>query len=296
MKTILSFGIAVKGEESGPLSLSRETFNRILDLGIGPGRNSNFRRIQVEQGSAVAHKIFELIERETGLRPQPPSADFSFRGLNADEFSCSYSREFEPSDYRNSEYFMIRPWNESGALAGRAEDGRIIVHFNKRDYRPKTKLGYVGNYYCPSVNEEVKAYLSRAGFEELYFMEVLTMPLRPASTAPIWSLHSSKKLPRLRNMLSNRNGRFIGDPTNIDDLLKSGAGLDLNDGAYLPAQPEYSRAELEAIGPFDIAEMPEWFGGMGSLVHPLVCTQRFRAALKKLRIQDRNLLPVRLVD
>jgi hypothetical protein len=150
----------------------------------------------------------------------------------------------------------------------------------------------------PFVNDELKQTLESMGISELQFHEVLTKPLKWENAPSLWQMHSSVSMPPILNQLRTRLGRrFAGDPVSWSGLDDANDGIHFVDGPYIPPEANYRRTQVEAMDAFYVAQMREKFGGwIGSATHPIIISQRFRKILNKLRVSDKNFVPVRLVD
>lgn len=291
----VTYHFAMSYAYTGFITVSEDFQHRIEQ--IFPNRNKNPRLLTVDlpEGSLELKEILRLIREETGLVPQQTSNYKEETGV----FKCLRIREYEKRDYEEAEFFLISCVKEVATFAEReqGDTGRFVVHFDKT-YRPARKFGCAQtDEYFPLVSDEMLEELRASRIAELRWTEVLTKPPKPKDAPNLWQISSEIVMPPLLNPLSTRNNEpFFGDPVSWEGADPH-EGCIPRDGPYSPVEFHYARTAVEALGDFDIARVRELIGRWKSSADfPIIISQRFRKMLKKLKVSDKNFIPVRLVD
>ncbi len=211
------------------------------------------------------------------------------------EYVYQLSRVYDTADLKAAELLELHPPSEAG------------VHYEwRRSFDTQLAVGKpsrhaiitVARHGCYAVKDDAKKRLDTENLRGVVFKPAITRYSidddedddddLPDNDDVWWELTSDIVLPPLApsmTLLHEDNTPFKGD------FRK---GCKRREGYYNHAELHYRRADIDAVGPFDLALTHEMFGGLPNQFDRLVVvSQRFYQACVKHRVKT-GFIPVRI--
>lgn len=237
----------------------------------------------VSSGDPHIGEFFALL-KEAGW--EPFYGEFVPHHIIDSRFWVRRLRRFEKSDRENVGYLRLGHWGswEPTFTAGRAEENSFRV--NVAGAKWGNRVGHVRGVRSPFfLNDDFKSALEAENLLGLIFLPVLWDHPEKAK-GKFWQISSHITMPPcllpVLNMPEDRQPWTTYD-----------------DGGHSPQELVFRRSKVEAIEPFDVAlTSPEEaiHCGPNSWTQNVIVSQRFRQALKKLKVTNADLVPIRLVS
>lgn len=203
---------------------------------------------------------------------------------SANSYGYSIMRNYVDSDFTASEFLVLRYQRKLKGIDGpqRDDTGRLLVLAS--DAKPNLKFGSTYPDNLIIVSDTVRQFLEK---EQLIGLRFLPVAIKSKSSVAApelpWELDSTVTLPKIANthkLIHHGPQPFEGDYSRL---------VLINDSPFFGAELHYRRSDLDAIGPFDLANTLEKY----RTSHPLVISQRFYQHCKKNKI-SLNVEPVRI--
>ncbi len=242
-----------------PETLSPEKY-KILCERLPEGQKPNLFRVELPADWKTAVDLVSFLEAE-GLKPHHASQ----QGY----FEYRIRRVYEDSDFETLEYLRMSPnqWISIGE-EGRNAKGEAIVDPSEleKGLWYEFKAGFTETAYF--VLDSIKRALEAGGFVGMAFRETEWKdPIRAFRRERIWELYSQielAKLANVQNLVHARNESFAGDYSR--PIWVREEPFARGDGELC-----YRKAQLSAVGPFDLAHTFELHQGRK---HSLVASRR----------------------
>jgi len=249
--------------------------------------NNEYRQIDVDlrEDDPRLAKLYDAIHAKYELKPShwhviPVSERHRYFGVDK-------KVTWTDNEIDACELMQLQSWTSIGdqenGTEGQWEREEYVVRLDKKQ-NSKSQLGLLIPFHGLAVAEPLRSELLTANLAGLHLPPVVFVGRGPVKK-PLWALQSKVIMPDTLNMLQNEQGLPVAPNTEW--------GCFYDDGGRIPQTLRYKRAEVAALGSFDIAMTSARIANdRKAACRWCIVSQKFRAELKRQKVPSLSYVPV----